>query len=528
MAAKAYPLSSVPLVDKSGKQVAAPSNKVVALYFSAHWCAPCLRFTPLLKKFHETLKASANDSLEIVFVSDDKSEKEFQDYYQNNHGDWLAVDFNASVRTSMRQHYDVKSIPCLLVVNGQGEVVARDLVAAVTGAQESPAATALMALWAKAAAAGHRNGHGTNSANVKSTFEAAMGAEGEGTHEVVKEYYSKHLETSEDLQTNACCTTEAPPEHIREAMANVHIDVTSKYYGCGLCVPEDIEGLSILDLGSGSGRDCYIAAQLVGATGRVVGVDMTQEQLDVANNAKQWHAEKFGYSNVEFKLGQIERLGELGLADGSFDVIVSNCVINLCQDKAAVLNEAFRLLKPGGELYFSDVYSDRRMPKELRDDPVLWGECVSGALYWNDFQNLAKSCGFLDPRLMKDNVLTINNEKLEKKLGNIKCFSATYRLWKLPDLESHCEDYGQAVIYKGTCSHCPVNFILDGHHSIEKGRIFPVCGNTWKMLHETRFKRHFEFIGNFNTHYGIYDGCGTLIPFESAREGSSGGGASCC
>jgi len=359
-------------------------------------------------------------------------------------------------------------------------------------------------------------------------FEAKIGADGEGTKDVVKEYYSKHLKASEDLQTNACCTMAIPPEHIEKAMINVHNKVHEKYYGCGLCLPDDLEGLSILDLGCGAGRDVYIASQLVGATGRVVGVDMTQEQLDVAIEHKDWHAEKFGFSNVEFKLGYIERLNELDLGEGTFDVIVSNCVINLSPDKEAVLREAYRLLKPGGELYFSDVYADRRMPQALKEDEVLWGECVSGALYWNDFHNLAKKCGFADPRLMKDNRLTINNPKLEARLGCIKVYSATYRLWKIDGLESHCEDYGQAVIYKGTIPHCPDVWALDGHHSIEKGKIFPVCGNTWKMMADTRFKKHFDFIGNFDTHYGIYDGCGTLIPFETAKAEAGGDGSACC
>ena len=101
--------------------------------------------------------------------------------------------------------------------------------------------------------------------------------------------------------------------------------------------------------------------------------------------------QRFGYTrkNTEFRLGYIERLDELDLPDNSFDIIVSNCVINLSPDKEAVLREAWRLLKPGGELYFSDVYADRRVPRSLRDDPELYGECLSGALYWNDFHNLA-------------------------------------------------------------------------------------------------------------------------------------------
>jgi len=221
-------------------------------------------------------------------------------------------------------------------------------------------------------------------------------------------------------------------------------------------------------------------------------------------------------------------LNELNLADNSFDVIVSNCVINLSPDKEAVFREAYRLLKPGGELYFSDVYADRRVPQSLRENAVLWGECISGALYWNDFHNLAKKSGFLDPRLMKDSVITVENKKLEGLLGCIKFYSATYRLFKLDDLESHCEDYGQAVVYKGTVDMCPDIFELDGHHAIETGKVFPVCGNTWKMLKDTRFARHFDFIGDFSKHYGIYDGCGTLIPFESAKEGKAGGGSACC
>jgi len=273
------------------------------------------------------------------------------------------------------------------------------------------------------------------------------------------------------------------------------------------------------------------ASQLVGKSGKVVGVDMTKEQLDVAGNHKAWHAEKFGYDNVDFKLGFIERLGELNLADASFDVIVSNCVINLSPDKESVLREACRLLKPGGELYFSDVYSDRRVPKECREDSVLWGECISGALYWNDFHNLAKKCGFLDPRLVKDSRITVNNEKLQAKLGQIGFYSATYRLFKLGGLESHCEDYGQAVIYKGTVPLNPFAFTLDAHHCIEKGKVFPVCGNTWRMLHDTRFRRHFDFIGDFGTHYGIFTGCGTNVPFASAKEDGAAcgaGGGGCC
>lgn len=342
----------------------------------------------------------------------------------------------------------------------------------------------------------------------------------------VQDYYGKQLQSSEDLQTNACCDQE-PPEHLKPLLAQLHDEVITRYYGCGLVAPEQLDGMRILDLGSGSGRDVYLLSALVGEAGEVVGVDMTDEQLEVARRHQDYHREQFGYatSNVRFLKGYIEELDQLDLKDGYFDIIISNCVINLSTDKAKVLQDVKRLLKPGGEFYFSDVYADRRVPAALVNDPVLYGECLSGALYWNDFLNLGKRSGFADPRLVESRRLTIENPAIEKKLGNIRFYSATYRLFNIEGLEPACEDYGQAVIYKGTMENCPHAFLLDDHHIIETGKVFPVCGNTWLMLEKSRFAEHFEFIGNFKTHYGIFEGCGLNVPFEDNEEG---GAASCC
>ncbi len=347
--------------------------------------------------------------------------------------------------------------------------------------------------------------------------------------ESVKEYYGKILNGSSDLQTNACCTDTDIPNHLKQAMSNIHPEVSARYYGCGLIAPQELTGTRILDLGSGSGRDCYLLAQLVGEQGSVVGVDMTEEQLEVANKHVEWHRDQFGYSrsNVEFKLGHIERLHELGLEDNSFDIIVSNCVINLSPDKDAVLREAYRLLKPGGELYFSDVYSDRRVPQELLEDPLLYGECLSGALYWNDFLRLATAAGFADPRLVEDRPLSIDNATIEQRIGHINFYSATYRLFKIDGLESACEDYGQAVVYKGEVQDSEQVFILDEHHVIEKGRQFPVCGNTYRMLNESRFQAFFEYYGSWDTHFGIFKGCGTAMPFKSDEKADDDAGACC-
>lgn len=349
-------------------------------------------------------------------------------------------------------------------------------------------------------------------------------------HEQVKDYYGKTLQTSQDLQTNACCTDSSLPYYLKPILGKIHDEVMTRYYGCGLIAPDLLSGMRILDLGSGSGRDCYALSALVGESGFVVGVDMTDEQLAVANAHIDFHAKQFGYKapNVQFLKGYIEKLDELDLPDNSFDIIVSNCVINLSPDKEAVLKQAHRLLKPGGEMYFSDVYSSKRVPQELVSDPLLYGECLSGALYWNDFVNLAKTCGFADPRLVEDRPLTIDNPAIEERIGHIEFFSATYRLFKIENLEPACEDYGQAVIYKGTIPHRPRDFLLDKHHFIETGKVFPVCGNTYRMLNETRFKDHFEFIGNWDTHYGIFEGCGTSLPYDRVSSETSRSGGGCC
>ena len=344
--------------------------------------------------------------------------------------------------------------------------------------------------------------------------------------ESVQNYYGKVLQHSNDLKTSACCDVSSMPDWLKPLLAKLHPQVTERYYGCGLVAPAVLEGARVLDLGSGSGRDCYLLAQLVGSQGQVVGVDMTPEQLAVANAHLQYHAEQFGFANVEFRQGYIENLDALGLSDASFDVIVSNCVINLSPDKDSVLREAYRLLKKGGELYFSDIYADRRLPAALREDELLYGECLGGALYWNDFHHLAKRHGFADPRLVEDRPIAITDPKLAAKLGNTRFYSATYRLFKLDDLEPACEDHGQAVIYHGGIAAAPHTFVLDKHHHIETGKVFPVCGNTYRMLHDSRFAPYFSFIGDFSQHFGIFQGCGSVLPYDN--DNSSANPGACC
>jgi SAM-dependent methyltransferase len=346
--------------------------------------------------------------------------------------------------------------------------------------------------------------------------------------EDVKNYYGQVLKTSADLQTNACCTGESMPAHIATILADIAPQVTQRYYGCGLVVPSVLEGLRVLDLGCGAGRDVYILSKLVGESGEVVGVDMTREQLDVAEAHVDEQRQRFGYarSNVRFVEGQLEHLGSLDLGGQGFDLIVSNCVINLCQDKAKVLGDAWSLLRPGGEMYFSDVYADRRVPAQIASDPLLYSECLGGALYWNDLVTLAKQVGFSDPRLVSDSPITIDNAALQGLVGAIGFYSATYRLFRLDGLEPACEDYGQQVSYRGSVADQPDAFVLDKHHRFPVGVATPVCGNTWRMLRDTRFADHFDFSGDMTVHHGIFADCGSGIPFDPATTAESLG--SCC
>ena len=342
------------------------------------------------------------------------------------------------------------------------------------------------------------------------------------TTDSVRHYYSEVLKSNADLKTSACCTIESVPVHLRPLMAQIHPEVSARFYGCGSPIPPALEGMTVLDLGCGSGRDCFMLSKLVGANGRVIGVDMTPEQLDVARRHQTWHAEKFGYaaSNVNFHQGLIEDLRSIGIADNSVDIVVSNCVMNLSPNKAQLFSEVMRVLKPGGELYFSDVFADKRIPAELQRDPVLLGECLGGALYKEDFRRIMEKLGCNDVRVLKSTPIELNDIEVVRKIGHIGFSSLTIRAFKLA-LEDRCEDFGQVATYLGTIAEMPHAFDLDDHHHFITGKPMLVCGNTADMVGSTRYGKHFRVVGEKAQHFGLFD-CGP------APVASSGAGAPAC
>lgn len=324
--------------------------------------------------------------------------------------------------------------------------------------------------------------------------------------EIVKKYYAVTLQTNDDLQTTACCSPEDVPEYHKPYLAAIHDEVLEKFYGCGSPVPEALENLTILDLGCGSGRDVYLLSALAGENGKVIGLDMTPEQLEIARKHQNFHAEAFGHAapNTEFITGNIEDLKSAGIEDNSIDLVVSNCVLNLAADKKNVFREIFRVLKPGAELYFSDVFSDRRLSERARNDEVLIGECLGGALYIEDFRRIMFENNIADFREVSRSPIEITWPDLKALTGRTRFESITYRAFKLP-LEDRCEDYGQAVRYKGGITGFENAFRLDDHHLFETGKWYEVCGNTADMISMTRLGPYFDLVGDKSMHYGLFD-----------------------
>jgi SAM-dependent methyltransferase len=320
----------------------------------------------------------------------------------------------------------------------------------------------------------------------------------------VREYYGRVLKSSADLKTSACCLAEALPPPVAALLPELHEEVKARFYGCGSPIPPALDGITVLDLGCGSGRDVYVLSKLVGPKGRVIGLDMTDEQLAVARRHQRFHADRFGWANTDFRQGYIEDLAGAGIADASVDLVVSNCVLNLSPDKPRVFREIFRVLKPGGELYFSDVFADRRIPAELARDPVLLGECLGGALYLEDFRRLMAQSGCRDARVVSSAPLALADAGIQRQVGFVNFTSRTIRAFKL-DLEDRCEDFGQVAHYAGSMPEHPHRFALDDHHLFEAGKPMLVCGNTADMVSRTRYAGHFRVTGDKSRHHGLFD-----------------------
>jgi arsenite methyltransferase len=202
--------------------------------------------------------------------------------------------------------------------------------------------------------------------------------------------------SKEPAQTGCCGPSEAPVDitgaarfYPTEELANLPDSVTDASLGCGnpLAIADLRPGEVVLDLGSGGGIDCFLAAKKVGPEGRVIGLDMTPDMIRLARR----NAKKIGATNVDFRYGEME---DMPLPDGSVDVIISNCVINLSPDKDAVFREAYRVLRPGGRLSVSDIVVDGELPRSIRERLDAWAGCIAGALDESVYLDKIGAAGF--------------------------------------------------------------------------------------------------------------------------------------
>jgi len=311
-----------------------------------------------------------------------------------------------------------------------------------------------------------------------------------------------------------CC----PVDYDSEYLKVIPREVIERDYGCGDPSRYLREGETVLDLGSGTGKICFIAAQVVGPQGKVIGVDMTDEMLGVARRSALIVAERIGYANVEFRRGRIQDLAldlelldrklkenpitdaasflaadelaeELRLkrpliASDSIDVVVSSCVLNLVEPKSKpqLFDEIFRVLKKGGRAVISDIVSDEEVPEDMQNDPELWSGCISGAFTEDGFLAAFEKAGFYGTQILKRDV------NPWRTVQGIEFRSVTVEAFK--GKQGECFERNQAVIYRG-----PFKEVLDDdNHRMERGRRYAVCDKTYNLYKKAPYREFFELV----------------------------------
>ena len=339
----------------------------------------------------------------------------------------------------------------------------------------------------------------------------------------------RYTDGAEAVQAALCC----PVDYDAALLKLLPQEVIDKDYGCGDPSRYVENGDVVLDLGSGSGKICYMAAQLVGETGHVIGVDMNDEMLALARKYQAEMAEKLAGDKVSFVKGQIQDLtkslenphsSEPLIADNSIDLVLSNCVLNLVNDsdKKQLVEEIFRVVKPGGRIAISDIVADEAIPEHLKADPELWSGCISGSFLEDEFLESFKQAGF---RAVKYDKWDAEPWQV---VEGIEFRSVTITAVKGEDLP--CIDKGHAVIYKGPYAETTD----DEGHVFYRGKRMAVCERTYQFL--TTGPYGDDFIGIPPTlEKEDVEGCaliiGTLRP-ASETKGSvhhpAKQGSSCC
>ncbi len=333
-----------------------------------------------------------------------------------------------------------------------------------------------------------------------------------GTKEdAVRERYSAGAQARE---ATLCCPIDFNPEYLKVLPE----EILERDYGCGDPTTYVREGDIVLDLGSGGGKVCWIAAQIVGPEGRVIGVDMNTEMLSLARQHHDAIAAKVGYDNVTYHRGMIQDLkldvdrlaDELAqrpienaeswidlrqredtlrrehpmIADESIDVVLSNCVLNLVrpEDKQQMFEEIYRVVKTGGRVAISDIVADEDVPQEMQDDPTLWSGCISGAYREDLFLKAFADAGFHGIEITK------RDAEPWQTVNGIEFRSVTVQAFK--GKAGVCLERNQAVVYRGPFSQVRD----DDGHTYYRGERMAVCDKTFKLLQREPYAGMFEAI----------------------------------
>ncbi|HWY07238.1 MAG TPA: methyltransferase domain-containing protein [Candidatus Acidoferrales bacterium] len=329
--------------------------------------------------------------------------------------------------------------------------------------------------------------------------------------EAVRERYAEGARKSE---ASLCCPTNYDPALLKA----IPEEVLSIDYGCGDPTRYVLAGDTVLDLGSGSGKNCFLACQIAGPTGRVIGVDMTEAMLEVAQRNAPEVARHLGYANVEFRKGKIQdlRLNMAGLdawlvdhpvrtaedltklestmnemraaqplvPDDSVDVVISNCVLNLVrpEDKKQLFTEIFRVLKRGGRAVISDIVSDEDVPLHLQQNAELWSGCISGSFREDFFLDAFENAGFYGIEILE------RQQDPWRTVEGIEFRSVTVAAYK--GKQGECWEHKQAVIYKG-----PFRQVVDDDgHVLRRGMRVAVCEKTFNLYSHAPYRDSFALV----------------------------------
>ena len=363
----------------------------------------------------------------------------------------------------------------------------------------------------------------------------------------VRERYSA---AAQQPEAALCC----PVSYDRKFLEVIPAEIIERDYGCGDPSKHVRAGEVVLDLGSGGGKICYIAAQVVGANGRVIGVDCNDEMLNLARKHQPGIGNQLGYHNVEFRKGKIQdlrldltlferylaehpvstssdwlhaeehanslRLSHPLVADGSVDVVVSNCVLNLVrnEDRQQLFAEIFRVLKPGGRVVISDIVSSDDVPPELQADPKLWSGCISGAFREDRFLEAFASVGFHGVEIIE------RQQEAWATVDRFEFRSLTLRAFK--PIPATTRDFRHAVIYRGPWQQVTTDFQME----LTRGERVDVCDAEFAMLSQTPYRDEVIALPNANLETGIAPDLTPLMVLGETPTSSSccTAGSGCC